>query len=68
MPLLLEPTAHEIKEEKLYAEMGLTDEEFNKIERLLGRTPNYTETGIFLLCGVNIVAIKIQASIKQIPN
>ncbi len=47
MPLLLEPTAHEIKEEKLYAEMGLTDEEFNKIERLLGRTPNYTETGIF---------------------
>ncbi|SEQ59092.1 phosphoribosylformylglycinamidine synthase subunit PurL [Piscibacillus halophilus] len=47
MPLLLEPNSNEIKEKKLYAEMGLTDDEFQKIERLLGRTPNYTETGIF---------------------
>lgn len=47
MPLLLEPSTNEIKEKKLYAEMGMTDEEFQKIEGLLGRTPNYTETGIF---------------------
>ncbi|TFB14689.1 phosphoribosylformylglycinamidine synthase subunit PurL [Filobacillus milosensis] len=47
MPLLLEPSPNEVKDKKLYAEMGLSDEEFNRIEELLGRTPNYTETGIF---------------------
>lgn len=47
MSLLLEPSPTTIKEEKLYREMGLTDEEFAMIERILGRLPNYTETGIF---------------------
>lgn len=47
MSLLLEPSPTTIKEEKLYREMGLTDEEFAMIERILGRSPNYTETGIF---------------------
>jgi len=47
MSLLLEPNAATIKEEKLYREMGLTDEEFARIESILGRLPNYTETGIF---------------------
>ncbi|GEL78029.1 phosphoribosylformylglycinamidine synthase subunit PurL [Tenuibacillus multivorans] len=47
MPLLLEPSPNEIKEKKLYEDMGITDEEFQKIEDLLGRKPNYTETGIF---------------------
>jgi phosphoribosylformylglycinamidine synthase subunit PurL len=47
MSLLLEPTPTMIKEEKLYREMGLTDEEFTMIEKILGRLPNYTETGIF---------------------
>ena len=47
MSLLLEPTPTMIKEEKLYREMGLTDEEFAMIEKILGRLPNYTETGIF---------------------
>ncbi|BDG48976.1 phosphoribosylformylglycinamidine synthase subunit PurL [Parageobacillus sp. KH3-4] len=47
MPLLLEPSPTTIKEEKLYREMGLTDEEFAMIEKILGRLPNYTETGIF---------------------
>ncbi|MDO5359230.1 MAG: phosphoribosylformylglycinamidine synthase subunit PurL, partial [Jeotgalicoccus sp.] len=42
-----EPTNQEIKEQKLYAEMGLTDSEFDKINEILGREPNYTETGIF---------------------
>ena len=42
-----EPTKQEIKEKKLYAEMGLTDSEFEKINEILGREPNYTETGIF---------------------
>ncbi|MDQ0352458.1 phosphoribosylformylglycinamidine synthase [Alkalibacillus filiformis] len=47
MPLLLEPNTEEVKEKKLYREMGLSDEEFKLVERILGRLPNYTETGIF---------------------
>ncbi|NNU97208.1 phosphoribosylformylglycinamidine synthase subunit PurL [Anoxybacillus sp. EFIL] len=47
MSLLLEPSPAIIKEQKLYREMGLTDEEFAMVERILGRSPNYTETGIF---------------------
>lgn len=47
MSLLLEPNVEQIKEQKLYRDMGLTDEEFANVEQLLGRTPNYTETGLF---------------------
>lgn len=47
MSLLLEPTVKSIKENRLYAEMGLSDEEFAQVEQILGRTPNYTETGLF---------------------
>ena len=47
MPQKHEPTAQQIKEQKVYREMGLSDEEFAKVEEILGRTPNYTETGIF---------------------
>jgi phosphoribosylformylglycinamidine synthase subunit PurL len=42
-----EPTPEEIKQQKIYREMGLTDEEFEKVIGILGREPNYTETGIF---------------------
>lgn len=47
MSLLLEPSNKQIKEEKLYQQMGLSDEEFALIESIIGRLPNYTETGIF---------------------
>lgn len=47
MSTKLEPTAQQIKEQKLYASMGLTDEEFALVELILGRTPNWTETGLF---------------------
>ncbi|UXR83102.1 phosphoribosylformylglycinamidine synthase subunit PurL [Staphylococcus sp. IVB6214] len=47
MPKFLEPTADDIKNEKIYREMGLSDAEFEKVEEILGRQPNYTETGIF---------------------
>ncbi|OZM56235.1 phosphoribosylformylglycinamidine synthase II [Lottiidibacillus patelloidae] len=47
MSLLLEPNELQIKEELLYRQMGLKDDEFLKIEKILGRIPNYTETGIF---------------------
>jgi phosphoribosylformylglycinamidine synthase len=32
---------------KVWREMGLNDEEYNKIVSLLGREPNYLEVGIF---------------------
>ncbi|EII2704457.1 phosphoribosylformylglycinamidine synthase subunit PurL [Staphylococcus pseudintermedius] len=47
MPKFLEPTAEEVKVEKLYRDMGLSDAEFEKVTEILGRTPNFTETGIF---------------------
>ncbi|MED4226579.1 phosphoribosylformylglycinamidine synthase subunit PurL [Neobacillus cucumis] len=42
-----EPTPEQISEQGIYREMGLTDEEFEKVVQILGRKPNYTETGIF---------------------
>lgn len=47
MSLMLEPNAQQIKDEKLYRTMGLTDEEFDKATEIIGRLPNYTETGLF---------------------
>lgn len=47
MSLKLEPSPEQIKAEKIYQEMGLSDEEFAMVENILGRTPNYTETGLF---------------------
>ncbi|MGG3450458.1 phosphoribosylformylglycinamidine synthase subunit PurL [Domibacillus aminovorans] len=47
MSLTLEPNAQQIKDEKLYRTMGLTDEEFDKATEIIGRLPNYTETGLF---------------------
>lgn len=44
----VEPNPQEIKEQRIYAEWGLTDEEYRMIsEDILGRLPNYTETGLF---------------------
>ena len=42
-----EPNAQQIKDEKLYRQMGMTDEEFERAVEMLGRLPNYTETGLF---------------------
>lgn len=48
MKTLNEPTAEEIKKKRIYAEWGLTDKEYRMIEEdILGRMPNYTETGLF---------------------
>ena len=44
----MEPTPQEIKEQKIYAQWGLTDEEYRMISQdILKRLPNYTETGLF---------------------
>lgn len=47
MSKFIEPSIEEIKLEKLYQEMGLSDEEYNKVHEILGREPNFTEVGIF---------------------
>lgn len=47
MLLKLEPSPEQIKSDGLYRQMGLSDEEFARIEEILGRLPNYTETGLF---------------------
>lgn len=47
MAQMHEPSPEQIKSEKLYREMGMTDEEFAMVEKILGRLPNYTETGLF---------------------
>ncbi|CAM5217403.1 Phosphoribosylformylglycinamidine synthase subunit PurL OS=Ureibacillus acetophenoni OX=614649 GN=purL PE=3 SV=1 [Ureibacillus acetophenoni] len=47
MSAKLEPTAEQIKEQKLYAEMGMSDEEFELACSIIGRLPNWTETGLF---------------------
>ncbi|WML42749.1 phosphoribosylformylglycinamidine synthase subunit PurL [Neobacillus sp. PS3-40] len=45
--LKLEPSPEQIKAEKVYRQMGFSDAEFTMVENILGRTPNYTETGLF---------------------
>lgn len=47
MSSTLEPNPTQIENEKIYREMGLTDEEFETVKKILHRQPNYTETGLF---------------------
>lgn len=41
----LSPT--EIKDEKLYLDWGLSEQEYESVQQMLGRLPNFTETGLF---------------------
>ncbi|MCV9900948.1 phosphoribosylformylglycinamidine synthase subunit PurL [Exiguobacterium sp. N5] len=47
MLLTTEPTATQIRDERIYAMMGLSDDEYALVVSLLGREPNYTEIGLF---------------------
>src|SRR5699024_7572682 len=40
-------TPHDIEEQEIFKERGLNDKEYQKIKELIGRQPNYTETGIY---------------------
>ncbi len=42
-----EPNAQQIKEQGVYKQMGLTEEEYALVSQFLGRLPNYVEIGIF---------------------
>ncbi|HLR70788.1 MAG TPA: phosphoribosylformylglycinamidine synthase subunit PurL [Pseudogracilibacillus sp.] len=45
---MVEPLDPEqIEQDKTYREMGLTDEEYERIKAIIKRRPNFTETGIF---------------------
>ncbi len=45
MPHNMDPA--KIESEKVFQQMGLSDEEYQKAKEIMGRHPNYTETGIF---------------------
>ena len=47
MSTKLEPTAEQIKEQRMYADLGMSDSEFALVESILGRLPNWTELGLF---------------------
>jgi phosphoribosylformylglycinamidine synthase subunit PurL len=47
MSTKLEPTAAQIKEQRMYADLGMSDSEFAQVEKILGRLPNWTEIGLF---------------------
>ncbi|WP_256481330.1 phosphoribosylformylglycinamidine synthase subunit PurL [Brevibacillus ruminantium] len=46
-PTHREPTAQQIADQRLYRDMGLTDEEYQLVVSILGRQPNWTETGLY---------------------
>lgn len=45
--MVAELTSEEIKAQHLYRQWGLRDDEFLKIQQILNRLPNFTETGLF---------------------
>ena len=47
--MMTELTPTEIRDQKLYVQWGLSEDEFNQIRNTLGRLPNFTETGLFVL-------------------
>lgn len=65
-----EPTPERIKEEKIYRQWGLSDEEFSLIEKkILGRLPNYTETGLFSVMWSEHCSYKNSKSVlKKFPT
>jgi len=44
---LAEPSPEQIRARRLYREMGLCDEEYERICTILAREPNHVETGVF---------------------
>lgn len=59
MSKFIEPSVEEIKLEKVYQDMGLSDQEYEKVCDILGRQLTLQKQVSFLLCGVNIALINI---------
>ncbi|TGA96637.1 phosphoribosylformylglycinamidine synthase subunit PurL [Sporolactobacillus shoreae] len=70
MPLThLEPSPEQIEQEKIYRTMGLTEDEYVEVKRLLGRKPNYTETGLFSVMWSEHCSYKTSKPLlKQFPT
>ena len=47
------------EQKPIWQEMGLTASEYDQICELLGRDPNYLETGLLLCSGRNTAVIRI---------
>lgn len=45
--MMTELTPTEIRDQQLYLQWGLSEDEYHQIEQTLGRLPNFTETGLF---------------------
>ncbi|MFT8872135.1 MAG: phosphoribosylformylglycinamidine synthase subunit PurL [Sporolactobacillus sp.] len=65
----LEPSAEAIQEKKIYRTMGLSEPEYAKVCELLGRKPNYTETGLFAVMWSEHCSYKTSKPLlKQFPT
>jgi len=40
-------TPSQIEENRIYTQMGMTDDEYARAKKILGRQPNNTEVGLF---------------------
>ena len=67
---MTEPTAKQIKTEKIYQQWGLTDEEYDLIsEKILHRLPNYTETGLYSVMWSEHCSYKNSKKVlRKMPN
>jgi phosphoribosylformylglycinamidine (FGAM) synthase-like enzyme len=54
------PQSDPVVTPELVKQHGLTPEEFERIKKILGREPNFTELGIFSVCGASTARTKIQ--------
>ncbi|MFT8408313.1 phosphoribosylformylglycinamidine synthase subunit PurL [Liquorilactobacillus satsumensis] len=70
MTVELEMSPQEIKEKKPYLEWGLSEKEYDYIaQKLLGRLPNYTETGLFaVMWSEHCSYKKSKAVLREFPN
>ncbi|CUS25607.1 phosphoribosylformylglycinamidine synthase domain-containing protein [Paucilactobacillus oligofermentans DSM 15707 = LMG 22743] len=66
---MIELQPREIEEQKLYQQWGLSEAEFDKVQELLGRLPNFTETGLFAAMWSEHCAYKnSKPLLKQFPT
>lgn len=67
--MMTELSPVDIKAQKLYQQWGLSDDEFSQVEKLLGRLPNFTETGLFAAMWSEHCAYKnSKPLLKQFPT
>ncbi|WP_125761132.1 phosphoribosylformylglycinamidine synthase subunit PurL [Companilactobacillus hulinensis] len=67
---MIEPTPKQVQEEKIYRSWGLSDSEYELIsEKILGRLPNYTETGLFSVMWSEHCSYKNSKKVlRKLPN